>query len=165
MIAAASGYLSGVDGRDESDLERWDRNFSELLQELRVAQTGVQILFAFLLTVAFANRFVRVTPMEKWVFVATLLCAATAAGLLIAPVSYHRLVFRQGRKPELVHVATTLAKLGLLFLGASLVGTVLLALNEVAGGTVAAVGTVLVALLYVALWYGLPAVNGQRRRH
>jgi hypothetical protein len=153
-----------VDGRDETELERWDRNFDELLQELRVAQTGVQILFAFLLTVAFSNRFADVSALEKWVFVVTLLSAATAAALLIAPVSYHRLVFRQGRKPELVHVAATLAKLGLLFLGAAIVGTVFLALDEVAGGAVAVPATVAVAALYVTLWYGLPTVNGFRRR-
>jgi hypothetical protein len=152
-----------VDGRDETELERWDRNFNELLQELRVAQTGVQILFAFLLTVAFSNRFAGVSGLEKWVFVVTLLCAATATALLIAPVSYHRLVFRQGRKPELVHVATTLAKVGLLFLGAAIVGTVFLALDEVAGGIVAVTGTIAVALLYLSLWYLLPVVNGARR--
>jgi hypothetical protein len=153
-----------MDGRDESELERWDRNFSELLQELRVAQTGVQILFAFLLTVAFSNRFAQVSALEKWVFVATLLAAATATALLIAPVSYHRLVFRQGRKPELVHVATTLAKLGLVFLGVALVGTVFLALHQVAGEPVGAVGTAGVAVMYLALWYGLPTGNGAARR-
>jgi O-antigen/teichoic acid export membrane protein len=153
-----------MDGRDETELERWDRNFNELLQELRVAQTGVQILFAFLLTVAFSNRFADVSALEKWVFVVTLLAAATATALLIAPVSYHRLVFRQGRKPELVHVATTLAKMGLLFLGLAIVGTVFLALDKVVGGIVAATGTVTVALLYTALWYALPVVNGRRRR-
>jgi O-antigen/teichoic acid export membrane protein len=152
-----------VEGRDETELERYDRNFNELLQELRVAQTGVQILFAFLLTVAFSNRFADVSRLEKWVFVTTLLAAATAAALLIAPVSYHRLVFRQGRKPELVRVATSLAKVGLLFLGIAIVGTVFLALDEVVGGPVAAAGTACVAILYVALWYVLPVVNNPRR--
>jgi hypothetical protein len=150
------------DGRAESDLERWDRNFNELVQELRVAQTGVQILFAFLLTVAFSNRFVHVSALAKWVFVATLLSAATAAALLIAPVSYHRLVFRQGRKPELVHVATTLAKLGLLFLGAAIVGSVFLAVDEVAGEPFGAIATTAVAVMYLTLWYGLPIANGYR---
>src|SRR5947209_10039375 len=89
-------------GRTETVLERWDRNFSELLQELRVAQTGVQVLFAFLLTLPFTNRFERITEVQRGTYVVTLVAAAAATALLIAPVSYHRLVFRQGRKPQLV---------------------------------------------------------------
>jgi hypothetical protein len=85
------------DGRDETGLERWDRNFTELLQELRVAQTGVQILFAFLLTLPFTNRFGSVSDLDKVVYVITLMASATATALLIAPVSYHRQVFREGR--------------------------------------------------------------------
>src|SRR5690349_19677592 len=103
-------------GRDETPLERWDRNFTELLQELRVAQTGVQILFAFLLTLPFTNRFTAVTGFERGVYVVTLVAAAAATALLIAPVSYHRIVFRQGRKPQLVLIASRLAALGLLCL-------------------------------------------------
>jgi Family of unknown function (DUF6328) len=162
MVAESQPRDPGA--RRESDLERWDRNFSELLQELRVAQTGVQILFAFLLTVAFADRFTGVSMAERWVFVATLLAAATATALLIAPVSYHRLVFRQGRKPELVHAATRLAKLGLLFLGLAIVGTVHLALHRVVGAPFSLVGTAAVALLYLALWYGLPMANRRGQR-
>src|SRR5262252_8895931 len=93
------------DGRDESVLERWDRNFVELLQELRVVQTGPQILLAFLLTVPFTNRFGQADRVEKSVYAVTLLAAAAAAVLLITPAAYHRLVFRQGRKAELVRVA------------------------------------------------------------
>src|SRR5438309_3920171 len=88
-------------GRTETVLERWDRNFTELLQELRVAQTGVQILFAFLLTLPFTSRFDRATGLDRGVYVTTMVAAACATALLIAPASYHRLVFRKGRKPQL----------------------------------------------------------------
>jgi len=77
-------------GRDETDLERWDRNFTELLQELRVAQTGVQILFAFLLTLPFTNRFEQTTELDRGVYVATIVAAAAATALLIAPARHVR---------------------------------------------------------------------------
>src|SRR5256714_6588449 len=102
----------GGTGRSEAPLERWDRNFSELLQELRVAQTGVQVLFAFLLTLPFTNRFERITGVQRGTYVVTLVAAAAATALLIAPVSYHRLVFRQGRKPQLVRTGSKQATLG-----------------------------------------------------
>src|SRR3954471_6410283 len=101
------------DGRDETDLERWDRNFTELLQELRVAQTGVQILFAFLLTLPFTNRFGDVSRLDEVVYVVPLVASASATAFLIAPVSGHRQVFRMGRKPELVQFASRLLPVGL----------------------------------------------------
>ena len=91
--------------RDETPQERADRNFTELLQELRVAQTGVQILFAFLLTLPFSSRFADISARDRVAYVVTLLASAAAAVLLIAPVSYHRLVFRRNRKQELVQTA------------------------------------------------------------
>ena len=142
--------------RDETDLERWDRNFTELLQELRVAQTGVQILFAFLLTLPFTNRFGQVSDLDKAVYVITLVAAATATALLIAPVSDHRQVFRQGRKPELVRTASTLAQAGLGALLVAIIGAVFLVLDVVAGlGWATGLGVV-ITVLYLALWYMLP---------
>src|SRR5689334_10782878 len=96
-------------GRDETPLERSDRNFSELLQELRVAQTGVQVLFAFLLTLPFTNRFGQIAGVDRYTYVGTVVAAGAATALLIAPVSYHRMVFQQGRKAQLVRVAHRLA--------------------------------------------------------
>jgi O-antigen/teichoic acid export membrane protein len=142
--------------RDETDLERWDRNFIELLQELRVAQTGVQILFAFLLTLPFTNRFGRISDLDKAVYVITLVAAATATALLIAPVSDHRQVFRQGRKPELVRTASTLAQAGLGALLVAIIGAVFLVLDVVAGLGWATGLAVVITLLYLALWYMLP---------
>jgi hypothetical protein len=154
---------SDEESRDETRLERYDRNFVELLQELRVAQTGVQILFAFLLTLPFTNRFRDVSDLDEVVYVITLVSSATAAAFLIAPVSGHRQVFRQGRKPELVHWSSRLAQAGLVFLLISMVGSVFLVLDVVAGLRWAgALGSVL-TLLYLLLWYALPKVIRGRR--
>jgi hypothetical protein len=88
--------------RAEAPLQRADRNFAELLQELRVAQTGVQILFAFLLTLSFMDRFAAIDAFQRGVYVFTLVASAMTAALLIAPVAVHRLLFQRGRKRELV---------------------------------------------------------------
>jgi Flp pilus assembly protein TadB len=142
--------------RDETGLERWDRNFIELLQELRVAQTGVQILFAFLLTLPFTNRFGQVSDLDKVVYVITLVASATATALLIAPVSDHRQVFRQGRKPELVRTASKLAQAGLGALLVAIIGAMFLVLDVVAGLGWATGLAVVITLLYLTLWYLLP---------
>jgi Family of unknown function (DUF6328) len=152
--------MTGPEGqRDETPLERWDRNFTELLQELRVAQTGVQILFAFLLTLPFSARFHAVGGLAKTVYVITLFAAATASALLIAPVSYHRRVFRKGRKAQLVRIASSLAQAGLLALLVAIVGAVFLVLDVVAGLGWAAGLTAGIAVLYVGLWYLLPLLT------
>src|SRR3954467_4360202 len=88
--------------RDETDDQKADRRYDELLQELRVAQTGVQFLFAFLLGLAFTQRFGQITDFQKWLYVATLLATAAASALLIGPVPFHRILFRRGLKPRLV---------------------------------------------------------------
>lgn len=144
------------DERDETRLERYDRNFSELLQELRVAQTGVQILFAFLLTLPFTNRFGSVSDLDEVVYVVTLVSAATAAAFIIAPVSGHRQVFHQGRKPDLVRWSSRLAQAGLAFLLIAMVGAVFLVLDVVAGVSWAAALAAAVLALYLVLWYILP---------
>src|SRR2546423_6592469 len=139
----------GGTGRSEAPLERWDRNFSELLQELRVAQTGVQVLFAFLLTLPFTNRFERITGVQRGTYVVTLVAAAAATALLIAPVSYHRLVFRQGRKPQLVRTGSELATPGLGRLLVAMLGAVLLVVGGVLGAPLARRIVAVLAVLYV----------------
>jgi Family of unknown function (DUF6328) len=148
-----------AEGRQETVLERWDRNFTELLQELRVAQTGVQILFAFLLTLPFTNRFGEVTGFARGVYVVTLVAAAAASALLIAPVSYHRIVFRKGRKPQLVRIASRLAMIGLFCLLVSMLGAVYLAVDVVLGAPLAVTVLTAVTSLFVFLWYVLPFLN------
>ena len=102
--------------RGETELQSVDRHFTELLQELRVAQTGVQILFAFLLGLAFTPRFPDLSDAQQRVYLATLVLAAVSAALLIAPVGYHRTVFRQRLRPQLVNTGHRYAIAGLFVL-------------------------------------------------
>jgi hypothetical protein len=90
---AARRRTNGDEDRPEGPLERADRNMSELLQELRVAQTGVQILFAFLLTLVFQPRFNEIDQFQRWTYVVTLLLSVVTAGLLVAPAATHRVTF------------------------------------------------------------------------
>jgi hypothetical protein len=150
------GASPAVDGRPETELQRWDRNFTELLQELRVAQTGVQILFGFLLTVPFSSRFGQASTLQVAVYTITMLACAVAAALLIAPVSYHRRVFRQGRKAQVVRRTDRLARAGLLALLVAMCGVVFLLLDVIEGLAVACPLTAAVAVMYVLLWYVLP---------
>ena len=94
--------------RNETDLERCDRNLAELLQEVRVAQTGVQVLFGFLLAIVFQPRFKSISDFQRIDYFVTLLSTAAAAILLIAPTAYHRILFRRGDKAHLVRVANRL---------------------------------------------------------
>jgi len=151
-----------IDRRDEDPLQRWDRNFSELLQELRVAQTGVQILFAFLLTIPFSSRFMEeTTSFQRGVYVFTVVTTALSMALLIAPVSYHRQVFQQGRKPELVMTASIMAKAGLAVMLLAVMGAVYLALEVVTGFGWAGWIVGGLAAVYVFLWYVLPRLNAR----
>jgi len=142
--------------RRETEGERLDRNYNELLQELRVSQAGVQILFAFLLTLAFTQRFADTTSVQRGVYVTTLLLAATAAALLIAPVAFHRIVFRRQQKDDLVQAANRMALGGLAALLLAMVGAVLLILDVVLGRTPAVLLSALVAAWFVTLWLVLP---------
>jgi hypothetical protein len=144
---------------NESEKERWQRNFSELLQELRVAQTGVQILFAFLLTLVFSARFSQLSAPQRDVYVVALLSAAGATALIIGPVAYHRMLFRQGRKPELVRSAHRMASGGLAMLLVSMVSSVLLVTDFILAQWVAIVLTSAVGLFFVLLWGILPLMR------
>src|SRR5215213_5122205 len=108
--------------RNETALERTDRHLAELMQEVRVAQTGVQVLFGFLLTVPLTARFSTVGTSGRITYVATLVFAGAAALLLIAPTSHHRVLFRCGDKPHLVRMANRYAIAGLACVGVALVG-------------------------------------------
>lgn len=141
---------------DESEAKRLDRNYSEILQELRVSEAGVQILFAFLLALAFTPRFARVTTFERDVYFASLLLSAAAGGLLMAPAAMHRIMFRRGLKDVLVDLASKMALGGVTALGFAVSGSVLLVSDVLFGHTVAWVTTVGVALWLGFLWYLLP---------
>ncbi|MFD5556625.1 DUF6328 family protein [Streptomyces sp. NPDC127068] len=140
----------------ESSMQRANRNFGELLQELRVTQTGVQILFAFLLTLAFTPRFPSLDLVQRSTYVVSLCLAILAAALFTAPAAIHRYLFRRGAKPDIVWVSSRLTELGLGALSLALTGSVLLAVDVAvgrAGGVAAAVGTLAVC---AGLWVVLP---------
>ena len=149
-------HVDPVTGRTETREEQADRNFNELLQELRVSQTGVQILFAFLLTLAFQSSFAKVTTPQLTVYVITLLLCACAAALLIAPVALHRKLFRQGMKREIVNTGSRLAKGGLLMLFLAISGAILFILDFVLSRTLAVVLASAIAVVFLTLWYVLP---------
>lgn len=149
--------------RDESEIERLDRHWVELLQELRVAQTGVQILFAFLLVIAFTPLLAESDTFTHAVFAGTLVVTAMATGLLIAPVPFHRMVYGRRLRPELVRVAGRMAVGGLVLLVLAVAGGLLLALDVVLPRAVA-LGTVgAVVVWFAAFWYAAPAAV--RRKH
>jgi hypothetical protein len=145
----------------ETRHERADRNLAELLQELRVAQTGVQILFAFLLTLPFSARFTAISDRDRAVYVVTLLAAATASACLMAPASYHRMVFRQNRKDELVRTASMLAVAGMAGLLVAIVGAVFVVMDVVTTLAGACAAAAAVGLTCVSLWYVLPLGRGR----
>jgi Family of unknown function (DUF6328) len=146
----------------ETHDERVNRELIELLNELRVALPGVQVLFAFLLTLPFTNRFAQIAGADRYTYVGTVVAAGAATALLIAPVSYHRMVFQQGRKAQLVRVAHRLAVLGLGCLLLAMLGAVFLAVDVAVRSPVA--GSVVggLAAMYVFLWYVLPFVRRRR---
>lgn len=142
--------------RNETPLERADRNFAELLQEVRVTQAGVQILFAFLLTLAFTQRFPDIDAFQRTTYVVTLLLSMLAAALFTAPAALHRSLFQQNAKPVIVQVSSRLASAGLAVLMLAFTGSVLLVVDVTLGraaGIAAGAGTMAACVL---LWGVLP---------
>jgi hypothetical protein len=142
--------------RNESDAQRLDRNYAELLQELRVAQTGVQIMFAFLLTIAFQQRFPTLSSAERALYVTTLTLAAVSAVLFIAPVAIHRIFFRQRLKDDLVTFTGRTAAAGLVCLALTMLGSVLLIVDVVSGPVEAWLITGGLTVLFASIWYLIP---------
>ena len=142
--------------RNETEKQRWDRNFGDLLQELRVAQTGVQILFAFLLTMPFSAGFSKTTQFQQNVYLVALGAAAFAAAMIISPVAFHRALFRQGRKPELVQYAHRMATGGLAFTLIAMVASVLLITDYLLSFPAAMVLTVVAAVVFLTFWAAVP---------
>ncbi len=140
----------------EERQERTAREMIELLQELRIVIPGVQVLFAFLLTVPFNQRFTQLTTVQRDVFFATLLCTAAATALLIAPSAHHRLLFRQGVREQRLKIGNTLTILGLAFLVPAMVGVVFVITDLIFGLTTALIVTVAMSLLFLLLWFVLP---------
>ena len=150
--------------RNETGLERLDRNLVELLQEVRVVQTGVQVLFAFLLTVPFSARFDDITDFQRGVFFVALVGSAAASILLIAPTAVHRLLFRRGEKEYMVEVSNRLAIGGLACLALAMVAVMLLVSDILFGTGVAIVVAVLTLVAFVVVWAVMPLRQRARPR-
>ena len=145
--------------RSEDEQERLNRQMIELLNELRVAMPGVQILFGFLLTVPFQQRFSQVNDFQQTVYFVTLVTAAAAAAFLIAPSAYHRVMFEQHDKPNIIHIGTAQLLVGLAALAIAMNGAVLLVTDVLFGAGTVTVTVVLLATLYFTLWFGFGLVR------
>jgi hypothetical protein len=159
MLETPTVPLNG--GRSETDLERCDRNLVELLQEVRVVQTGVQVLFAFLLTAPLAPRFPELTAFQRGTYFVTLLFTGAAVVLLIAPTAYHRILFRLGDKERLVMVANRFTLVGLACVGLSIVGALLLVTDLMFDGGFVVLTAAVASLACLTLWCVAPL---RRRR-
>jgi hypothetical protein len=152
-----SGQQEAGDGSDGEDKhERINRELIELLNELRVALPGVQVLFAFLLILPFNPGFQRITSTERYVYFGSFIAAAVATALLIAPSSYHRIRFRAHDKEQMLFTSNRLAIVGMGFLALSISGVVFLITDFLFGEPAAALITAAVAAWFAWLWYGLP---------
>jgi hypothetical protein len=142
--------------KEEDTGERLDRQWNELLQELRLAQTGTQILFAFLLSIPFSNRFQDAGNFTHAVYAGTLIASGLAVGLLLAPVSFHRILFQRKMRDRMIPIAGRMAAGGLAFLIVAISGGLLLALDVVVPrpAAFAIVGIVLAWFLF--FWYAVP---------
>jgi hypothetical protein len=143
-------------GREETEGERLDRNLGELLQELRVALPGVQVLFAFLLAVPFQQNFTKITEFQKDVYFATLLLTALSAALLIAPSAYHRLTFRMQQKDHLLFLANRFAIAGLAALALAMTLAIVLITDVLFSTEATIVAGVLATAVFALFWFALP---------
>lgn len=143
--------------RNEDQAGRYDRHWNELLQELRIAQTGVQILFAFLLTIAFTSPFRDADDFTHDVFAVTIVLSAMSMALLIAPVSFHRIVFRQGLRDRMIPLASRMTAGGLALLMLAVCGGLLLALDVVLVRWLAITVDGAALLWFIVFWYVIPA--------
>ncbi len=152
-----------ADGRDETFDERMDRNWNEMLQELRVTQTGTQIITGFLLAIAFQNRFTELDRFQEWVYLGLVLAAVLTTALGLAPVNLHRVLFRKHAKEVVVEIAHVLLRITLVGVGIILTGTVLLIFDVVLNRNVAVITSAVVAVVLVAI-AALPHILRNSRR-
>jgi hypothetical protein len=146
----------------ETEQQRLNRELDQLLQELRVAMPGVQVLFAFLLAVPFQQRFPEVTEFQEYTYFSTLLASASASAFFIAPTAYHRIMFQRRDKPHLIRVASRMALAGLFALGLAMIGAVLLVTDLLFRDATVIVTASAMATLYLSLWFGLPLMRRLR---
>lgn len=151
--------IAKVDRPDEDERQRLDRNLDQLMQGLRVALPGVQVLFAFLLILPFQQRFEEVSAFERTDYFVTLLATAAATVLLIAPSARHRVTFRQGDKRWNVLTANRLALAGFACLGVAMCGAILLISEFLYDGIVGGVVTAVLALAILGIWIVSPLLR------
>ena len=148
--------------RDETPPERLDRNTVELLNELRVAGAGVQVMFAFLLVVPFNQGWKKVDGFESTVYFVTLLVVALGAFLLLAPPIHHRLLFRHGEKPFLVEIGNYMAIAGMCCVGLGFIGILILISDVAIGGAAPVIVGILAAAVLSALWFAIPLLRREK---
>jgi hypothetical protein len=146
-------------GEGEDQRERVNRELVELLQELRVALPGVQILFAFLLTVPFSQGFVTTTTFQRDLFYATLAATAVSTTLLIAPSAWHRIHFRQKNKESILIASNTLTLAGLAFLALAMIGAVVLISDFIFSTTLAVIAGIVAAVVLGSFWAAIPLIR------
>ena len=162
QVQQADGEENDGGQTDEDDKERRDRELIELLNELRVVLPGVQVLFAFLLTVPFQQRFRQVTSFDETIYLVTLLSTAVATALLLAPSALHRIEFRQDDKEHIVRIANRYAIAGFAALMVSVTGAVLLVTHFLYSDTTSYIATAAVGLLLAVCWYVMPLTRRAR---
>ena len=159
MAVTSAASQSSEDERHETPIERLDRNTMELLNELRVAGTGIQIMFAFLLVAPFNTGFKHVSEFGRIDYFVTLICVAMAAVLLMAPSIHHRILFRQGEKRYLVWMANRLAIAAMVFLTVGFTGILVLLADVVIGGPAPVIMGLLAAATISGLWFLIPLLK------
>ena len=140
---------------DEDEAERLDRELIELLNELRVVMPGVQVLFGFLLTVPFQQRFETIDDFQRIVYFVTLLLVAAASAFLMGPSAFHRLTFREGQKPYLIRLGTRQTIVGMALLALAMNGVLLLLTDLLFHATTVVIAVAAMAALFGWLWFGL----------
>ncbi|HVU92429.1 MAG TPA: DUF6328 family protein [Jatrophihabitans sp.] len=151
-------------GRHETEIERLDRNWGDLLQELRVVQTGVQLLTGFLLTLPFQQKFAQLGDVERGVYLVAVSTSVIATGFLQAPVSVHRALFRKHRRKETVELAHKLAIVGICALACAVVAVATLIFEVLLGWGGGVAAGVVTALLLIVLWLAVPLSVRRRSR-
>jgi hypothetical protein len=136
--------------------ETINRNWTELIQELRSTQTGVQVLTGFLLTVPFSSRFESLDNVQLTAYLVVLSCSVAATAAILSPVAYHRILFRKGQRPWLVRMANRIARVGLVLVAMTTCGVVFLVFDLALGRTAGIVASLVAAAAFLVLWVGIP---------
>ena len=161
-MSQSGNPVSMTAGEEESQHERITRNWNEMLQELRVTQTGVQILTGFLLTLPFQSRFPTLDALQRTAYLVVLLGAIIATSLFVAPVSYYRLLFRQGAREWLVKAGDRAARAGLVVLALTICGVLWLVFDVVVGRVESSIVLAGALLFFAGLWWAIPTIANRR---